>query len=84
MGGSWVGVGGSSGVLPLGQHIGLTGQLAHQDGLHSPVINPVCQCTYVPTNILHVVASHGHDNVLFVALPRLLQEHLEDLALYVV
>ena len=50
----------------------------------SPVINPVCQCTYVPTNILHVVASHGHDNVLFVALPRLLQEHLEDLALYVV
>ena len=63
------------------QHIG---SRSTSSSGRSPVIYPVCQCTYVPTNILHVVASHGHDNVLFVALPRLLQEHLEDLALYVV
>lgn len=50
----------------------------------SPIVYPVCQCTYVLTNILHVVTSQWHHDVLSVALPRLLEEHLEDFALYVV
>jgi len=50
----------------------------------SPIVYPVCQCTHVPTNILHVVTSQWHHDVLSVALPRLLEKHLEDFALDVV